>query len=443
MAKSLNIRRLTALLVAALMAGSLLTACAGSGEQSASAPAAEDTGSQPASEAAEPEAQAEQSAGGDAFTLLSWYTDEQMREYLQGFESESGIKIDLQFVPAVQQYIDKFMVLVSSNQMTDMFFMAAENKQEIIERSLAEDLSGLPIFQRIPANVSATYGDDGKIFAYSPDAWVGGVFYNKAIFEQAGIAGKPATWAELMDACQKIKDLGLEPIVGGSEQVHEMPMNLYVSQVISQDPDNDRKINQDETTFAATYTDEFTTWFNDMYATGLQSQISLGLNNDQAIDMFVTGQCAMFSGGPWNIATFQEKNPEMEFDVFPIPDKDGNAVLSGALNVGLSISSATDKKAEGTSFIEYMSRDENILKWQKTTCNILVVEGLDYEVGSVFDQYKADAVAGNFYLPQIVWDNSAGIYKELLTGIQDVMTGADTIDNVPVRLDTKMQELNG
>ena len=89
-----------------------------------------------------------------------------------------------------------------------------------------------------------------------------------------------------------------------------------------------------------------------------------------------------------------------------------------------------------------MSRDENILKWQKVTNNVIVVNGIDYELGSVIDAFKEDAVEGNFYLSQIVWKNSSGIYKELLTSVQDAITGADTAGNISLRLDKKMEELN-
>ena len=70
------------------------------------------------------------------------------------------------------------------------------------------------------------------------------------------------------------------------------------------------------------------------------------------------------------------------------------------------------------------------------------IHSVDYEMGTVFEAFKEDAVKGNFYLPQIVWKNSSGIYKEFLTGIQDVLTGADTVENIPVRLDEKQAELS-
>ncbi len=49
-----------------------------------------------------------------------------------------------------------------------------------------------------------------KGIAYQP--YTSGVFYNKAIFAEAGIESEPQTWAEFLDCCQKIKDAGYNPL---------------------------------------------------------------------------------------------------------------------------------------------------------------------------------------------------------------------------------------
>lgn len=379
----------------------------------------------------------------ETVSLLSWYSEEYLGEFIDNFEAEyPNIKIDLQYVPPVQQYVDKFSVLVASGQMTDMFYTAAENKQEVIEKKLAEDLSDMEIFNRINRTTAGTYGSEGEIYAYSPDAWIGGVFYNVDLFEQAGITETPKTWDEFTDACAKLKELGVEPYLDDAENVHNLSQDLYQSMVISKDPAADTKINNGESTYAEVYTEAYKIWYEDMIASGLYSQMALGLNSDQVIDMFANGEVAMMHGGLWTVSTIEAKNPDLAYDIFAISDKEGNCVYPGALNVGLSISTTSEHKDACRTFIEFMSREENILKWQKASGNAIIVEGIEYEMGTVFEKIKEDAVNGNFYLPQIAWKNSSGIYKEVLTGIQDTITGADTIENIPVRMDEKQAELS-
>lgn len=383
------------------------------------------------------------SSGKETISLLSWYSEEQLGDFIDGFEEENpGIEVDLQYVPPVQQYVDKFSVLVASGQMTDMFYTAAENKEDVIAKGLAEDISGLEVFSRIDKKAAATYGSGEEVYAYSPDAWIGGIFYNKELFKEAGIQGEPKTWNEFVECCEKLKELGVEPYVDDADNVHNLACDLYQSSVISQTPDTDTQINEGKTTYADNYTKPFETWYEDMVGSGLYSQISLGLNSDQAVDMFATGQAAMIHGGPWTVSNIEEKNPDLQYDIFGLPDEDGNCVLPGAVNVGMSISSSSEHKEACRKFLEYMSKDENILKWQKISNNAIIVEGIDYSMETVFDKFKEDAISGNFYLGQIAWKNSAGIYKELLAGIQDTITGADTIENIPLRLDEKQAELS-
>ena len=426
-----------ALLAGVLAAAAVLSGCGGHGNNGSTTSAD--------SAAAESTTEGNAKASGEKVTisLLSWNTDEILGEFIAGFEQENpNIKIDLQYVPPVQQYVDKFSVLAASGQMTDMFYIAAENKQEVISKGVAEDISDMEIFSRIDPATSATYGKDGKIYGYSPDAWIGGIFYNKDLFEQAGIEKEPETWQDFVDCAAKLKAIGVEPYLDDADNVHNLAQDLYQCSVISQEPDADVQINEGKATFQEKYTEPLKLWYNDMIASGLYSQMALGLNSDQVIDMFANGEVAMMHGGPWNIAMIEQKNPELNYDIFGLSDNSGNRVLPGAVNVGLSVSTTSEHKDACRAFIEYMARDENIVKWQKVTNNAIIVEGIDYTMGTVFEKFKGDAVSGSFYLPQIVWNNSSGIYKEFLSGIQDTITGADTIENIPVRLDEKQAELS-
>ena len=426
-----------ALLAGVLAAAAVLSGCGGQGNNGST------TSSDSAAAESTTEGKAKASGEKVTISLLSWNTDEIQGEFIAGFEQENpNIKIDLQYVPPVQQYVDKFSVLAASGQMTDMFYIAAENKQEVISKGVAEDISDMEIFSRIDPATSATYGKDGKIYGYSPDAWIGGIFYNKDLFEQAGIEKEPETWQDFVDCAAKLKAIGVEPYLDDADNVHNLAQDLYQCSVISQEPDADVQINEGKATFQEKYTEPLKLWYNDMIASGLYSQMALGLNSDQVIDMFANGEVAMMHGGPWNIAMIEQKNPELNYDIFGLSDNSGNRVLPGAVNVGLSVSTTSEHKDACRAFIEYMARDENIVKWQKVTNNAIIVEGIDYTMGTVFEKFKEDAVSGSFYLPQIVWNNSSGIYKEFLSGIQDTITGADTIENIPVRLDEKQAELS-
>lgn len=49
-----------------------------------------------------------------------------------------------------------------------------------------------------------------KTIPYQPNVFA--FFYNKDLFEQAGVEKEPTTWAEFLDVCQKLKDAEITPM---------------------------------------------------------------------------------------------------------------------------------------------------------------------------------------------------------------------------------------
>lgn len=85
-------------------------------------------------------------------------------------------------------------------EMTDL--MAQENP--ILGGKSYNDVSNPALIEAVKQNAP-----DGKIHGvpYIPN--VVAVFYNKDMFDQAGVTAEPQTWEELLDVCQKLKDAGI------------------------------------------------------------------------------------------------------------------------------------------------------------------------------------------------------------------------------------------
>jgi raffinose/stachyose/melibiose transport system substrate-binding protein len=59
------------------------------------------------------------------------------------------------------------------------------------------------------------YSFEGKYYGVPRDMGAVGFWYNKDLFAQAGIDAPPATWTELLEDIQKLKDAGITPIALG------------------------------------------------------------------------------------------------------------------------------------------------------------------------------------------------------------------------------------
>mgnify|MGYP001018878914 FL=1 len=195
--------------LAAVLAFSV-TGCAGadsSGEASSAAPSA-----------AAPETSAESTAPvteGDApsgtLTFLSWQNETVMQPLLNGFkEKYPDVSVDLIYAPPVQDYVEKFQIMYSTGDLPDVFVTAAENKGEVLDNDIAMDISYLPAFEKMSDKNKETYTKDGKIYAFAPDAWIAGIFYNKKILEDNGIA-VPTNREEYLASMAALKANGIQP----------------------------------------------------------------------------------------------------------------------------------------------------------------------------------------------------------------------------------------
>ncbi len=78
--------------------------------------------------------------------------------------------------------------------------------------NITEYVEKTTLTQTVSAGMAAFakgFASDGQSWYYIPSQpFVGCVFYNKAIFREAGIEKLPETWAEFQDCCEKIKAAG-------------------------------------------------------------------------------------------------------------------------------------------------------------------------------------------------------------------------------------------
>jgi raffinose/stachyose/melibiose transport system substrate-binding protein len=69
------------------------------------------------------------------------------------------------------------------------------------------------------------YTLDGKVYGVPWNAGMVGFWYNKDLFQKAGISGPPETWAEFLDAVSKLKAANITPIALGEKD--KWPGHFY------------------------------------------------------------------------------------------------------------------------------------------------------------------------------------------------------------------------
>ena len=427
-------------MVAALLCMSMVLGITGCGngnetESSGNAGVQETVSTEESGEKAENE-------GGGTVTLLSWYTEEQMAPLKDGFEAIApGYELEIQYVPPTEQYIQKLTLLMNGNEPTDLFFMCPEVKEDVVATDFAEDLSSLPIMDKLSDSAKRTLGVDGKVYGLSLDAWASFIFYNKEIFEQAGITETPGTWDELVADMAKIKELGIDPMTAQSEDAGRLLLGLFASNEASKNPSVEAGLADGSVKFSELYKESMDAWYQDVVEPGYLAQSCLSLTNDQQIEMFVNGQAAMMIGGPWSLPDFAAKNPDLQFGTFGIPGFDGGVMLQGAANVGIGIAKQAKNKAGAEMFMEYLSSEEGVKCWSDIFGNFMNVEGVAYTVDPCLEGFKADVSDGKIYWQTVEWPSSSSVINVYTSSCQSVIAGTSTPDEALAAIDEKFDEI--
>lgn len=139
-----------------------------------------------------------------------------IQEAVDAYTAETGVKVDLQFKgrtgnrEALQPALDGGTQIdifdEDIDRVNNMYAKYLLDLEDLVKESGYEDTA-------IPGLMAACRDAGGgtlKTIPYQPNVFA--FFYNKDLFEQAGIEKEPTTWAEFLDVCQKLKDAGITPM---------------------------------------------------------------------------------------------------------------------------------------------------------------------------------------------------------------------------------------
>lgn len=264
-------KKLAAAILSMALIASMASGCNSGGTTSSSEGASSGNGSE-----------TQQTGENVTLSFLSWENESVMQLIVDGFQTENpNIKIDFQYAPPVGEYIEKLKVLGLTNETPDVFVMVLENREELIDAGTAMDLTDMDFMKGVSDLNKQLYSRDGKQYAAAGWAWVGGIFYNQDMFQQAGITEEPKTWDELTEACKKLKDAGFTPIVDNmGDAATTLTSALFAAETLTNDPDFDKKVREGDKTYADGWTEPFKMWYQGMVEPGYINSSMTGITTD-------------------------------------------------------------------------------------------------------------------------------------------------------------------
>lgn len=134
--------------------------------------------------------------------------------------------------------------------LTQPMYAGQNSCYALAEAGYLAPLNDLECVQGREDLASVTY--EGDIVTATAGVSILGCYYNKDMFAEVGIEGVPQTWDEFLEACQKLQDAGIQPIVMGDKDQYVLQFGLYqlaANEIYSQNPDFDTQLREGEASF--------------------------------------------------------------------------------------------------------------------------------------------------------------------------------------------------
>jgi raffinose/stachyose/melibiose transport system substrate-binding protein len=281
-------------------------------------------------------------------------------------------------------------------------------------------------FQPAPLSL---YTFDGKSYGVPWNAGMVGFWYNKALFQKAGIAQPPATWSELLDDVKKLKAAGITPIALGEKE--KWPGHFYWVYLATRIGGKDafQKAYTRQGSFADPPFVQAGQKLKELVDLQPFQNGFLGAAYTDHQTLIANGQAAMELMGQWAPGVDRSVAQDVEtynknLGWFPFPTVEGGAGdPSDALGGGDGFAIGKNAPKEAIDFIRFLTNVENQTAMTKAgTVSVPVVKGAEAgladpllkDVLSHLSQAKYYQLYYDQYLPpavgQAVNDATQGLF---------------------------------
>ncbi len=285
--------------------------------------------------------------------------EETLKKMVEVFESKNpDIKVDVQLT-GYNDYFTALATKVAGGNAPDVFEMNMENYLSYMLRGATADLSGLGIAkENYSQGTLDAVSKDGTLYAVPMSFSTCVMFYNKAIFDQAGLAYPTDswTWADAKTAADAIVASGGEDVWGYFQPItyHELYKSI--------EGNGGSLLNGDFTAFTANSPQNVAVL--DAMLARVRGENNVMPNAEQLAgrgdwDLFCEGKLGMIITGIWAFSTFTDKCA-FDWDIVVEPGFKDKATFFFA-NVNC-VSPGSDKQAAAAKFADAMGSDADIVQ---------------------------------------------------------------------------------
>jgi multiple sugar transport system substrate-binding protein len=357
-------------------------------------------------------------------------------DLIKAFEDKnSNIDVKLE----TQSWEDIYTVLdtkIQNNKAPDILELDAAGPAYASDDLLykAEDIVSPETYSDIEPSFIDSAKIDGQAYGVPSVASTRALFYNKTLFEQAGVSAPPKTWDELLDAAKKISALGngvsgYGMPLGDEEAQAETSIWAYGAGA-SWEKDGKMTIDTPEAAEALTF-------MKKMIDEGATQANPGATNRTPLLDVFIQGKIGMIEGLPPIVSQINEKNPDLDWAIAPSPTKDGKPVTLGVADYFVGFNNDADKQASIAKFLDFFYEQNNYVKFNDNEGFIPATKS-----GASAAQAKPELKTFLESLPDAkfypatnpAWGQTSGAFKSLVGQIE-TKSPADVLKEIQAKAD--------
>ncbi|GGJ68934.1 multiple sugar transport system substrate-binding protein [Anoxybacillus voinovskiensis] len=338
-------------------------------------------------------------------TLAGWGGNPTEQKLLQQTLDEFQKKypnIKVKYEVISDQYMDVIKTRLVGGEGPDVFYLDAFEAPALIKTGALEPLDkyvtdDFDINDFEKPLLDAFKGEDGKIYGFPKDYSTLALFYNKKMFEEAGVE-VPKTWDELREVAKKLTK-GTQ--VYGFGVAPELARLYYIAE-----SKGGKVVTDNKASFADPKVVEALQPIVDMHVKDKSAAQPSEVGANWGGEMFGQGKAAMVIEGNWAIPFLKDTFPNLEYGTAEIPTINGKKATM-AYTVAYVMNKNSQKKEAAWKLISFLTGKEGMKIWTSKGLALPTRKSVAAELGFDKDPLRAPIVAGASYAT--VWQNGTNL----------------------------------
>lgn len=290
-----------------------------------------------------------------------------LQEIVADFNEEYGSNAELVTVPDAGTVLRTRMANNDAPDVVNVYPQNADFKQWAADNRFL-DITDEDFLNRLVEETAESYAIGDRVYnlPLTTNSW--GFFYNVDLFEELGL-DVPNTWADFEALVTQINELDHIPFAGAFSTQDSWTLNGYHQLAWVNAAGSPEEANE-----YLRFSESGSISAEDEITKKAAEQLTLLVDNAQpnangasyadSIAAFVNGQGLILPNGLWALPVIMQQQPSFEVGTFAYPGQEENQALTvGAADLAFSISEDSDNKELALQFLEYMTREDVLIRY--------------------------------------------------------------------------------